>query len=335
MVSVRGADGAAVEQAALPEVFRAPLRPDLVATVHRDLAKNARQAQGVNRLAGHQHSAESWGTGRAVSRIPRVAGSGTHAAGAGAFGNMCRGGRMFAPTKTWRKWHRKVAKGQRRYAVASALAASAVPALVMARGHRINEVPEVPLVISDAAADVSKTSAALKLLAAVGAGLVRAARNLPGVSTCHVSRLNLLQLAPGGHLGRFCIWTKGALEALDAMYGEGGKFAIPSSVVTNADLSRIINSDEIQSVVNAPKQGSAPRGLKKNPLRNKAAMTELNPYAAAEGQAKQIKSSKSKGQKAVGAAFYQKMIADSDYDNEHCENFTPWMAKFSPEEKQE
>ena len=117
MVSVRGADGAAVEQAALPEVFRAPLRPDLVATVHRDLAKNARQAQGVNRLAGHQHSAESWGTGRAVSRIPRVAGSGTHAAGAGAFGNMCRGGRMFAPTKTWRKWHRKVAKGQRRYAV--------------------------------------------------------------------------------------------------------------------------------------------------------------------------------------------------------------------------
>ena len=119
------------------------------------------------------------------------------------------------------------------------------------------------------------------------------------------------------------------------MYGEGGKFAIPSSVVTNADLSRIINSDEIQSVVNAPKQGSAPRGLKKNPLRNKAAMAELNPYAAAEGQAKQIKSSKSKGQKAVGAAFYQKMIADSDYDNEHCENFTAWMAKFSPEEKQE
>ena len=53
---------------------------------------------------------------------------------------------------------------------------------------------------------------------------------------------------------------------------------------------------------------------------------ELNPYAAAEGQAKQIKSSKSKGQKAVGAAFYQKMIADSDYDNEHCEN---WALLFS------
>ncbi|CAM9319130.1 unnamed protein product, partial [Ectocarpus fasciculatus] len=49
-------------------------------------------------------SAESWGTGRAVSRIPRVQGGGTQRAGQGAFGNMCRGGRMFSPTKIWRRW---------------------------------------------------------------------------------------------------------------------------------------------------------------------------------------------------------------------------------------
>jgi ribosomal protein L4 len=35
-----------------------------------------------------QSSAESWGTGRAVSRIPRVPGGGTHRAGQGAFGNV-------------------------------------------------------------------------------------------------------------------------------------------------------------------------------------------------------------------------------------------------------
>jgi len=28
-----------------------------------------------------KHSAESWGTGRAVARIPRVGGSGTHRSG--------------------------------------------------------------------------------------------------------------------------------------------------------------------------------------------------------------------------------------------------------------
>lgn len=39
------------------------------------------------------------------------------------------------------------------YAVVSAIAASALPALVMARGHKIEAVPEVPLVVSDAAGE--------------------------------------------------------------------------------------------------------------------------------------------------------------------------------------
>lgn len=39
-------------------------------------------------ISGHQTSAESWGTGRAVARIPRVRGGGTHRSGQGAFGNV-------------------------------------------------------------------------------------------------------------------------------------------------------------------------------------------------------------------------------------------------------
>lgn len=86
-------------------------------------------------LLGHQTSAESWGTGRAVARIPRVRGGGTHRSGQGAFGNMCRGGRMFAPTKPWRRWHRKINVNQKRYALVSAIAASGVPALVQSKGE--------------------------------------------------------------------------------------------------------------------------------------------------------------------------------------------------------
>lgn len=96
-----------------------------------------------------KHSAESWGTGRAVSRIPRVGGSGTHRSGQGAFGNMCRKGRMFAPIKIWRRWHRKVNIRQKRYATASAIAASAILPLVQSRGHRVDNVPELPLVIDN------------------------------------------------------------------------------------------------------------------------------------------------------------------------------------------
>ena len=96
---------------------------------------------------GHQTSAESWGTGRAVARIPRVRGGGTHRSGQGAFGNMCRGGRMFAPTKTWRRWHRRINVNQRRYAMTSAIAATGIPALVMSKGTGIlydNEWSAVP-----------------------------------------------------------------------------------------------------------------------------------------------------------------------------------------------
>ena len=91
-------------------------------------------------FSGHQTSAESWGTGRAVARIPRVRGGGTHRSGQGAFGNMCRGGHMFAPTKVYRRWHRRVNVAQKRYALCSAIAASGVPALVMAKGKFTLEI---------------------------------------------------------------------------------------------------------------------------------------------------------------------------------------------------
>lgn len=66
---------------------------------------------------------------------------------------MVRGGHMYNPTKVWRKWHRKININQKRYAVVSSIAASALPALVMARGHRISEVQEIPLVIDDSAGE--------------------------------------------------------------------------------------------------------------------------------------------------------------------------------------
>merc|ERR1712139_576413 len=100
----------------LPAVFKAPIRPDIVSFIHHEVAKNNRQAYAVNKDAGHQTGAESWGTGRAVARIPRVRGGGTHRSGQAAFGNMCRGGRMFAPTKTWRRWHRRINVAQKRCA---------------------------------------------------------------------------------------------------------------------------------------------------------------------------------------------------------------------------
>jgi large subunit ribosomal protein L4e len=44
-----------------------------------------------------------------------------------------------------------------------------------------------------------------------------------GISLLNVDRLNLLRLAPGGHVGRFVIWTESAIKKLDALYGTWNK----------------------------------------------------------------------------------------------------------------
>ncbi|CAG9120001.1 unnamed protein product [Plutella xylostella] len=255
LVSVYSEKSESVAGAALPLpfVFKAPIRPDLVNDVHVSMSKNSRQPYSVSKEAGHQTSAESWGTGRAVARIPRVRGGGTHRSGQGAFGNMCRGGRMFAPTKPWRRWHRRVNLRQRRAAVAAAVAAAGVPALVQARGHIIEKIPELPLVVSDKVQEINKTKQAVIFLRRIKAwsdvlkvyksqrlragkgkmrnrrrvqrkgplivyhkdqGLTRAFRNIPGVEMLSVEKLNLLKLAPGGHVGRFVIWTQSAFDRL-------------------------------------------------------------------------------------------------------------------------
>lgn len=71
---------------------------------------------------------------------------------------------MFAPIKVWRKWHHRINKNQRRSATCSALAASALPALVMARGHCIDTVAEVPLVVANDIETVSKSKDAVKVV---------------------------------------------------------------------------------------------------------------------------------------------------------------------------
>lgn len=318
--------------------MRAPIRPDLVNFVHTNIAKNKRQPYAVSEKAGHQHSAESWGTGRAVARVPRISGSGTHAAGQGAFANMCRGGRMFAPTKTWRRWHRKVSVNQRRYAIVSALAASALPSLVFARGHRIEKVSEVPLVLSAEVESIGKTKQAVEILKKINAyadvervkesrtlragrgksrnrrfrqrrgplvvykedkGIVKAFRNIPGVELLPVSSLNLLNLAPGGHLGRFIIWTEPAFAELDSVYGTfraeskcKSGYKLPAPIVSNPDISRIINSEEIQSILRPAGPARTPKAkLVRNPLRSLSVMSRLNPYAK---QARAIEASRTK-----------------------------------------
>jgi len=215
---------------------------------------------------------------------------------------------------------------QRRHAVAAALAASAVTPLVMARGHSVNNVPELPLVLGGLTDKEMSTKTLLTALnhhgvgddllkvrkskntrAGVGkyrntryvmrkgplvvfgddsTGVRQAARNLPGVDSCHVNRLNVLQLAPGGHLGRFVVFTQDAFRGLNNVFGSHTKnsqqksnYTLNRGVMNCADLARIINSDQVQSKLRETRTSQrAHMKTRKNPLTNQAQRNRLDPF---------------------------------------------------------
>eukprot|EP00501_MAST-03F_sp_TOSAG23-6_P000764 GSMAST32.ASY1.ANO1.792.1 assembled CDS len=231
----------------------------------------------------------------------------------------------------------------------------------MARGHKVDAVAELPLVV-DNTDSIAKTSAAYKMLAALASkkvrrgkgkmrnrryemrrgplviydtetSLVRAVRNLPGVDTCQVDRMNLLQLAPGGHMGRFIVWTKSAFAKLDTVFSDASKkgYHLPHHMMVNGDIGRIINSDAVQSVVRPAIKQHKMHSRKKNPLKNLGAMVKLNPYAltmrrtelaaqkrraakkaeALEKRRKGVKGTKnSKARSAASKAFIAAMLED-------------------------
>jgi large subunit ribosomal protein L4e len=100
--------------------------------------------------------------------------------------------------------------------------------------------------------------------------------------------------------------------------------------MANADLARIINSDEIQSVLNPAKRANKIYLRKKNPLTSIKALGKLDPYAAAARESEQRaeaarkdsreailkkrrESAKAKKQyRAQGQAFYEKVSKQGD-----------------------
>jgi len=196
---------------------------------------------------------------------------------------------------------------------------------VMSKGHAIEQVPEFPLVVTDKVQELAKTKDAVKFLRNIKAwsdvekvyasqrfragkgkmrnrrriqrlgpvvvygkdsGLTRAFRNIPGVETLNVEKLNLLRLAPGGHVGRFVIWTESAFRKLDELYGtwksastKKRNYNLPQPKMANSDLTRIIKSDEVQKALRPRAGRQEVRKIKLNPLKNHSALRKLNPHA--------------------------------------------------------
>jgi large subunit ribosomal protein L4e len=237
----------------LPDQFDTPYRPDVIKRAVLAVQSQRYQPHGVDELAGKRNTAQSWQTGHGRSRMPRVKGSGTSAANKAGFAPGTVGGRVAHPPEARKVLVERINKKENRLAIRSAIAASANPEFVKARGHKIENVPSIPLIVSDKLQSISTTKDAFEALIFLGlgddldrardgrgvragkgkmrgrkmktpksllivvgedSGISKAARNLPGVDIAEVQGLNAELLAPGTHPGRLVVWTKSAIERL-------------------------------------------------------------------------------------------------------------------------
>ncbi|MDY6966387.1 MAG: 50S ribosomal protein L4 [Halobacteriota archaeon] len=250
MAKVIDLSGNVSKEIELPFVFEEPFRPDLIKRAVLAAQANRLQPYGPNARSGVNTSAVTWGTGRGVSRAPRIK-TGRRAARV----PQAVGGRRAHPPKPEKKLGEKVNKKEKKLAIRSAIAATASIDLVKNRGHKFDR--EVPIVVEDNFEELDKTMEvqsflqtinlwddvlrakngktvragkgkmrgrkykrrkSILIVAREGRVISRAARNLPGVDVTTVKNLNAELLAPGTDAGRLVVWTESAIKELGEVY---------------------------------------------------------------------------------------------------------------------
>ncbi len=242
-----------VERVVLPDVFRLPVRIDLIRRAFHSAHTARIQPKGRDPLAGKRRCGKYWGIGYGLARLPRLPN------GRAVFApNTVGGRRQFAPTPL-RKIHEEINKKEMRYAIASALAATSSRDFVMKRGHIVPQsIDSLPIVVVDDLekvervrdmkswlmkmglwADIERAHDRIRIRAGKGkrrgrrytnpksllfivssprAPIINAISNLPGVDYLTPNTLHISKLAPGGAPGRLTVITVGALESIKSLF---------------------------------------------------------------------------------------------------------------------
>jgi len=251
-------EGKSIGKIKLPPIFGTVLRPDVIKRAVLAIQSNRFQPQGRDPMAGKRTTAESRGVNLGIARISRIKGP----VGRGALAPGTVGGRAAHPPVSDKKIVKRIPKKEKRLALLSAIAATASEEVVASRGHSIEDVPKIPLIVVDdleglkkvkeveealihlgVFSDIYRVKESRKIRAGKGKyrgrkikqaagplivvaenkGIMEAARNIPGVEVVTVNNLNAEILAPGTHPGRLTIWTNSAIEKLNELYSRGEK----------------------------------------------------------------------------------------------------------------
>jgi large subunit ribosomal protein L4e len=267
-VNVFDLNGNVIGKIDLPKIFSYPIREDLILRAVLATQSKKRQPYGADVLAGKRTAAHYHGyrrerpdvrmMGREMARLPRIHAKGPpHMLFEARFVPQARKGREAHPPKVLKKWVQKINKKERRKAIFSAIAATAKKELVLKRGHRVEKVESLPIVVEDKIQEINKSKQIAEFLKKVGLekelerikkkkvragkgkrrgrkyrrkvgplfvitqdkGISKAVKNLPGCNVCRIENLGAAYLAPGAMLGRLTIFSKSAIERMGELYG--------------------------------------------------------------------------------------------------------------------
>ncbi len=251
--------GKAGKEISLPRAFSEPVRKDLIKRAVLAEQNRERQAYGSDPLAGMRTSAHYHGRrdrrhtmmNREMARMARIHGTGFLHFRARAVPGVAKG-RKAHPPKAEKVWELKINRREWKKALHSAIAAASNKDLITRRGHKVDGVKNIPIVLDDKLQEVKKTRDLLQILKALGLGkelertekkktragrgktrgrrtirrkgpliivsedrgIGKAGRNIPGIDVVSVKELQARDLAPGADPGRLCVWSKSAVESL-------------------------------------------------------------------------------------------------------------------------
>lgn len=264
-VSIINLNGEKIGKIKLPKIFEERVREDLILRAFLATMSKKRQPYGTDKLAGKRTSAHYHGVrrerwtmmNREMARLPRIHGKGAplQMLWQARFVPGARGGRRAHPPKPEKIWEQKINRKERRKAIKSAIAATALKEFVSKRGHKINGIEELPIIVDDEIEKIKKTKELVEFLKKIGLekelervkkkkvragkgkmrgrkykrkkgalivitqdkGIGKAVKNLPGFDVCKVENLSIEKLAPAGTPGRLTIFTKSAIEKLSSL----------------------------------------------------------------------------------------------------------------------
>lgn len=244
------------------KAFSQTVRVDIIKKAVLAEQSKERQTYGTDPFAGQRTSAHYHGRrgikhsmmNREMARMKRIHGSGFMHMRA-RFVPQAVKGRKAHPPKVDKIWVLKINKKEKLKALFSAISASADKKMISARGHLIDKVKHIPLVLEDKFSELKKAKEVIELFEKLGLdaemervsekkiragrgttrgrkyirkkgpiiiinedkGILKAANNLLGFDVMTVKDLTVESIAPGTVPGRFSVWTKSALEEVEKM----------------------------------------------------------------------------------------------------------------------